>query len=64
MRDLIERQEWNIHRPAMSMPIVCAEPHIAEPAAKKIREPSITGRLPKIWANPPDSGRKAVEESA
>jgi len=46
------------------MPMLCAAPEIADPSAKNTSEASITGLLPKIWANPPDSGRKAVEERA
>jgi hypothetical protein len=55
---------YDILRPAMSMDILCAAPVTADPTAKNTNEASITGFLPKIWAKPPDSGRKAVEERA
>ena len=54
----------DVLRPAISMFMFCAAPDIADPTAKNTNEASITGRLPNIWANPPDSGKKAVEERA
>ena len=60
-KDMYGKIEQHSPRPAMSMFILWAPPHRAEPRAKKAMKTSRMGLRPNIDTSPPTRGSTAVE---